>query len=90
MGLREENLIEFVGANKMSGAVVNTFMKALQTKADKMQDRSLFLDSDFFPGANRCLNCRTQDIQCDMIKQEGAHCIQCRRDGVICKKSRLV
>lgn len=90
LGLREENLNEFVGANKMSGAVVNAFMKDLQTKADKTQDRSLFLDSDFFPGANRCLNCRTHDIQCDMMEQEGTHCTECRSDGVICKKPRFV
>jgi hypothetical protein len=90
IGLRKEHLIEFVGTNKMSGAVVNTFMRALQQKADKIQDRSLFLDSDFFPGANRCLSCRAQDIECDMIEQDGLHCTRCRYDGVICTKSRLV
>ena len=88
IGLREEHLIEFVGTNKMSGAVVNAFMKALQQKADNIQDKSLFLESDFSPGANKCLSCRAQDIECNMIEQDGLHCTQCRRDGVICKKSR--
>jgi hypothetical protein len=53
--LREEHLQEFKGKNKMSGAAINVFMRMLQADADAKQDRSLFMDSDTFPGVNRCL-----------------------------------
>lgn len=86
LGLREEHMQEFKGNNKMSGAVLNVFMKMLQADADKKQDQSLFMDSDIFPGVNRCLSCRTQDVFCDVMEQQGAHCTRCRCDGVICEK----
>jgi hypothetical protein len=90
LGLREDHLQEFKGNNKMSGAVINVFMKMLQSDADAKQDQSLFLDSDVFPGVNRCLSCRAQDVFCDMMEQQGAHCTRCRCDGVICEKQRCV
>jgi hypothetical protein len=89
LGLQFENLDEFTSPNKMSGAVVNAFMNMLQANADELVDGSLFLDSDFFSGINKCLNCRTQERHCDILEQGGAHCIHCRRDGVICERPRL-
>ncbi|RDW62474.1 hypothetical protein BP6252_11907 [Coleophoma cylindrospora] len=87
-GLSEDNLEEFKGNNKMSGTVVNSFMRILKGESDTKQDGSLFMDSDFFPGANRCLNCRSQDHFCDMTEQQGAHCTRCRCDGMICERPR--
>jgi len=87
-GLRDENLDEFWPTRKMSGATMNAFMRILEQDAAKLQDGSLFLDADFFSGINKCLNCRTHESRCDMLEQEGGHCLQCRQDGVICEKPK--
>ncbi|KAH8819113.1 hypothetical protein F5884DRAFT_3134 [Xylogone sp. PMI_703] len=67
---------------------MNVFMAMLQQEADDKQDGSLFLDSDFFSGINKCISCRAHEAQCDMLDQQGGHCTQCRQMGLICEMPR--
>jgi hypothetical protein len=89
LGLSDENIDEFKPTNKISGATMNVFMKMLQQDADSMQDGTIFLDSDFFSGINKCLNCRMHESKCDIPEQHGGHCTQCRQNGLICEMPRL-